>query len=69
MKTPTIGLIAILATALSTAAQDRSAELQVLERFIGTWDIEFTYQPVGGEEFTAEGVSHRTWSTKGTPAR
>ena len=69
MKTPTIGLIAMLATTLSATAQERSAELQVLDRFIGTWDIEFTYQPIGGEEFKAEGVSHRSWSTKGTILR
>ena len=38
----------------------------VLERFIGTWDVQVTVKPAGGEESTFSAVTTRTWSQRGT---
>lgn len=46
----------------------KSPELQVLDRFVGTWDFVGIYTPAGGEKvpFQRVRVSHRKWSTNGT---
>jgi len=47
----------------------RSPELQVLDRFVGTWDMEVTVKPANGEKTTFEVVSTRTWSVAGEVLR
>lgn len=70
MKPHVAALAALLTTVVPATAQNqRSPELQVLDRFAGTWDVEFTYKPVGGELYKQKAVSYRTWSTKGTILR
>ena len=68
-KTLFVTTIAALASTLLVNAADepkRSAELQVLERFIGTWDVVYTYRPVEGDEVAGKIVSTRAWSLGGT---
>ena len=43
----------------------RSAQLQVLDRFVGTWDIKTTVKPTGGEATTNDDISIRRWSNGG----
>lgn len=43
----------------------RSAELQVLDRFVGTWDFVVTNKPAGGETVTGKTFETRTWSLGG----
>ena len=43
----------------------RSAELQVLERFVGTWDFVTTNKPKGGEITTEKTGETRKWSIGG----
>ena len=75
-KSNPMRLIAITLTALLTAstfahiayAQDgvtRSAELEVLERFIGTWDTVYTEKPAEGEPATKKSIETRKWSLGG----
>lgn len=69
-------LIAIILTVLGTATfspttngndpPKRSAELQVLDRFIGTWDLKVTSKVTGKTEETFEGVETRKWSRGGS---
>ncbi len=40
----------------------RSPELQVLERFAGTWEHELTIKPAGAEASTINTVDYRFWS-------
>lgn len=44
---------------------DRSAELQVLGNFVGTWDIEVTSKPKGAQANTFKALSIRKWSRRG----
>lgn len=44
----------------------KSPELQVLDRFVGTWDIIGSYTPAGGEKIPTQSVALRKWSTNGT---
>lgn len=54
------------ATACSLLAEnEKSMELKVLDRFVGTWDIDGFYKPVDGERMPFKGVSHRRWSADG----
>lgn len=65
---PTLMTLAVLAAttfAENVNADDapkRSAELQVLERFIGTWDSVVTNKATGEKSNTTE---NRRWSSKG----
>ena len=43
----------------------RSPELQVLDRFVGTWDMKVTVKPAGAEGINYDGVSYRKWSQGG----
>lgn len=66
MKTKLATGIAILVAACSVTAQDqKSAELQVLDHFVGSWDVKVTVKPAGGEAVTVDAVSHRRWSIGG----
>lgn len=55
--------------ALADEAAERSPELQVLDRFVGIWDVKVTIKPTGGETTTVDVVSHRSWSLGGTFVR
>lgn len=63
--------VAILATALFSLAangQDaskRPAELQVLNRFVGTWDLDVTNTPATGETITGKTSETRKWTLGG----
>ena len=50
-------------------APKRSPELQVLDRFVGTWDMKFTKKPAEGEKIALDTVSIRAWSLGGTFVR
>lgn len=43
----------------------RSPGLQVLDHFVGAWDMKVTAKPAGGEAATFDAVSHRSWSRGG----
>jgi hypothetical protein len=68
-------LIAIVFTVLAAAtfsqatnADDdskRSAELQVLDRFVGTWDVTVTVKPTGKENITHKMTERRDWTLGG----
>lgn len=63
--------VAVLAAALCSLAahgQDapkRSAELQVLDRFVGTWDLDVTNTPASGEIVTGKTSETRRWTLGG----
>lgn len=69
-------LMAIALTVLASASPGaavnadetpkRSAELQVLDRFVGTWDVKFTHKLAEGEKTAYDLVSTRAWSLGGT---
>ena len=58
-------LAGAICTPTLTADERRSDELQVLDRFIGTWDVEVSLKPAKGEETTLTIVSTRSWSLGG----
>ncbi len=63
-------LALVMASTWAVAARadettNRSAELQVLERFVGAWDVEATLAPKGGQETRHKTVSSRAWSLGG----
>lgn len=43
----------------------RSAELQVLDRFVGTWDLAVTHKPKGGTATSDKTFEFRKWSEGG----
>ena len=43
-------------------APKRPAALQALDNFVGTWDIEVTVKPAGGQAVKQKGLSIRRWS-------
>jgi hypothetical protein len=70
MRLTLLTLTLLSATPLSGLAfandpPDRSSELQVIDRFVGVWDVKVTITPTGGEETTVDSVSHRSWSVGG----
>ena len=44
---------------------ERSAELEVLSHFVGTWDMKVTVTPATGEATTSDAFSVRRWSHGG----
>ncbi len=58
--TGVIALVVALSPAASAA--DRSPEMAVLDRFLGTWDHVITITPTGGEASRHQTVSRRSWS-------
>ena len=61
-------LLATVVFSPAVAADDskeRSPELQVLDRFVGTWDVRVTARPAGGEAAEFDAVSIRKWSSGG----
>ena len=69
LKTTPFFLLIAIAIPVAANADDspkRSPELQVLDRFVGTWDMEVTVQPTGGETETFDAVSFRSWSQGGS---
>lgn len=63
----TLALIGAATFSVVTKGGDknRSAELQVLDRFIGTWDYKVTTKVPGEEAKTHETVETRNWSKGG----
>ena len=67
--------LTLLAAASCTAvpkaddAPKRSPELQVLNHFIGVWDVQYVGTPSDGEKTSYKVVSRRTWSRGGTSIR
>lgn len=63
--------LAVLAAAffsLAVNAQDapkRSAELQVLDRFVGTWDFDVTSKPAEGDTVKGKTSETRSWTLGG----
>lgn len=65
-----IALVAVAAGSLSrgTLAQDaskRTDELNVLDRFVGTWDMVYTHKPAGVQATTQKTSELRKWSLGG----
>lgn len=63
-----VTLLAATWTTLALNGQDapkRSAELQVLNRFVGTWDLDLTNTPAGGEKSIGKTSEIRTWTLGG----
>ena len=59
-------VVAALAAAVKADdAPKRSPELQVLDRFVGIWDVNVTVKPAGEEAVTFDTVSFRRWSRGG----
>ncbi len=52
-------------TARAEDKPNRSTELQVLDRFVGTWDLKTTVKATGGEATSNDDVSIRSWSKGG----
>ena len=70
--TITLTVLAAATFAAVVKADDvpkRSPELQVLDRFVGTWDVHVAIKPVDGEKITFDHVSERAWSLGGTFVR
>lgn len=63
--------VAVVAAAFFSPAangQDglkRPAELQVLDRFVGTWDLDVTNTPASGETITGKTSETRRWTLGG----
>ena len=69
LLTTTLTFLAVATLAAAAKADDtpkRSPELQVLDRFIGTWDIKVTVKPAGEEAASFDAVSFRRWSRGGS---
>jgi len=45
---------------------ERSPELQVLDRLVGSWNVKAIIKPAGGPEIKREFVSRRRWTLGGT---
>ena len=70
MKLMTITLTCLTMASLTSVVKadgspKRSPELQVLDRFADTWDMNVTHTPADGEKTGFEVVSVRTWSLGG----
>ena len=49
MKTTLMAFVALTTLPASATAQNKkSPELKVLDRFVGTWDVQITSKPPGG---------------------
>lgn len=53
------------ATFVAFAENEKGPELQVLDRFVGTWDIEGSYKPTNGDKISINSVSFRKWTANG----
>ena len=67
MRLATTTIIALSAISQLGIAQDRgpaprSPELEVLDQFVGIWDLVMTTTIAGREAATSKTVSHRSWS-------
>jgi hypothetical protein len=61
-----LGLMPGMAFAQADGAPKRSPELEVLDHYVGVWDIKNTFKPVGGENFVFTIVSRKSWSPGGS---
>lgn len=60
-------IVTVLATAISQSAigegnSKLSAEFQILDRFVGTWDMDVTIKPAGADVINVKSAETRTWS-------
>lgn len=46
-----------------------SAEFQILDRFVGTWDMDLTVKPAGGDAINVKKAETRSWSPGRTVVR
>lgn len=64
-----ISALTVVLGSQATSGDDipkRTAELQVLDRFVGTWDFEVTSTPANGQAVTGKTSETRTWTLGGT---
>lgn len=71
MRTISLLILALTVALISQATHGddipkRSAELQVLDRFVGTWDFDVTSTPASGQAVTGKTSETRTWTLGGT---
>ncbi|MFM8573801.1 MAG: hypothetical protein ACKOAU_19555, partial [Pirellula sp.] len=57
-----VAAIAITQSAIGDDNSKRSAELQILDRFVGTWDMDVTIKPVGSDVIHVKTAETRSWS-------
>ena len=62
-------LVVFTSSPLAEDTPKGSAKLQVLDRFVGTWDMEATVKSTDGEKTAYKLVSTRTWSVAGKVMR
>ena len=62
-----LSVVAAAITAPATAQDEptRSPELQVLDQFVGTWDLHVTHKPAQGDANTEKTSEIRKWSIGG----
>jgi hypothetical protein len=58
----TVLTLAISPTASADDKSKLSAEFEILDRFVGTWDMDITIKPAGAEAIKVKGAETRTWS-------
>jgi hypothetical protein len=70
MRIATIALSVLATTFISNAMADdapkRSPELQVLNRFVGTWDLDVTHKFPQGKTTTEKAAEIRKWTLGGS---
>lgn len=69
LLSPALLLLTVAVCARMTHGDERpkrSAELQVLDAFVGTWDFVVTNKPTGGEVVTITTSETRSWTLGGT---
>ena len=58
----TIAAIAMTRPVIADDDANLSTELQILGRFVGTWDMDLTIKPTGGDVIKTKETEIRTWS-------
>ena len=58
----TVVAIAITQSAIADDKSKLSAEFQILDRFVGSWDMDVTIKPVGSDAINVKGAETRRWS-------
>lgn len=58
----TVVAIAISQSAIADDNSKLSAEFQILDRFVGTWDVDLTVKPAGADAINVKKAETRSWS-------
>lgn len=58
----TVLTLAITSTASADDKSKLSAEFQILDRFVGTWDMDITIKPAGADAIKVKNTETRSWS-------